>query len=242
MTANDSAPRPVSHDTSALESIAERHRPGYRSVGTMAYDIIREAILEGALAPGQKLRQELLAESIGISRVPVRSALIQLEADGLVEFHARRGAVVKTLSPETAREVYAIRTLLELEALRLSMADLSAERLERIARLAAAADDQMEGTDFIEVRTRFYAELYGAESRPMMWEMIAQLRLKLGRYVLGWRVVGGEHRHSHAELVAAVASQDVDAAQAVLRTHLESVRDAVLAMLDTDSGDDVGVA
>lgn len=235
MTANDSPSRSNSLDTAALKGIAAQHQPGYRSVGTMAYDIIREAILEGALAPGQKLRQEMLAESIGISRVPVRSALIQLEADGLVEFHARRGAVVKTLSPETAREVYAIRTLLELEALRLSMQDLTPERLEGIERLGRAADDQKEGTDFIDVRTQFYAALYDAERRPVLWEMIEQLRLKLGRYVLGWRVVGGEHHHSHADLVAAVASGDAAAAQAVLRAHLEIVRDAVLAMLDGDT-------
>ncbi|MGB4137901.1 MAG: GntR family transcriptional regulator, partial [Microbacterium sp.] len=88
--------------TEALQKIAQRHGAGYRSVGAMAYDIIREGILDGTLPPGMKLRQETLAESIGISRLPIRSALIQLESDGLVEFHARRGAMVRGLSVQEA--------------------------------------------------------------------------------------------------------------------------------------------
>lgn len=219
----------------ALQRLAGRHQTGYRSVGTMVYDILRDAILEGALAPGQKLRQETLAETIGVSRLPVRSALIQLEADGLVEFHARRGAVVKALSAEQAREVYDIRVLLELEALRLSMADMPAERLERLRELGRIADAEEEGADFVDARTQFYAELYDAARRPVLWEMIEQLRLKVGRYVLGWRLVGGtEHVHSHEELVSAVASGDAAAAAEVLRSHLERVRDAVLEMLSNE--------
>lgn len=238
MTAPNAAARAPRVDAPALAALAEQHRAGYRSVGTMAYEILREAIFAGTLAPGQKLRQETLAASIGISRLPVRSALIQLEADGLVEFHARRGAVVKTLSADTAREVYEIRALLELEALRLSMADMTPERLARIQEAAADADDEREGTDFLEARTRFYAALYDAQARPVMWEMIDHLRLKLGRYMLGWRLVGGgDHGHSHGDLVAAVAAGDVERAVAVLRAHLDDVRDAVLTLLAGEAGE-----
>ncbi|WP_137844731.1 GntR family transcriptional regulator [Microbacterium sp. 2FI] len=220
----------------ALQQLAGRLSTGYRSVGVMAYDILRDAILNGTLAPGQKLRQETLAELIGVSRLPVRSALIQLEADGLVEFHERKGAVVKSLSVERAREVYEIRTLLELEALRLSMADMTDERLARLIALSKTADAENEGTEFVEARTAFYAELYDAARRPMLWEMIEQLRLKVGRYVLGWRLVGGgNHSHSHEELTSAVAAGDVDHALGVLRAHLESVRDAVIDLLEADS-------
>jgi len=221
----------------ALQRLAGRHQAGYRSVGTMAYDILRDAILDGTLAPGQKLRQETLAETIGVSRLPVRSALIQLEADGLVEFHARRGAVVKALSAEQAREVYDIRVLLEVDALRHSMDEMTPERITRLRELGRTADAEEEGADFVDARTQFYAELYGAAARPVHWEMIEQLRLKVGRYVLGWRLVGGgEHGHSHEELVAAVEAGDADAAAEVLRSHLTGVRDAVLAMLSAEGG------
>lgn len=217
----------------ALQRLAQRHGAGYRSVGAMAYDIIRDAILDGTLPPGMKLRQETLAESIGISRLPIRSALIQLEADGLVIFHARRGAMVRALSVEEATEVYHLRTLLEKEALRLAMAEMTPERVAALRELARTADDISEGGEFVEARTEFYATLYDAQSRPLMWEMIEQLRLKLGRYVLGWRLVSpGSHDHSHGELIDVVAEGDADEALRVLESHLNHVRDGVIALLD----------
>lgn len=220
----------------ALERLAERHRDGYRSIGDMAYDIIRAAILEGALPPGTKLRQETLAESIGISRVPIRSALIQLEADGLVEQHPRRGATVRTLSAREAREVYHLRVLLEREALKLAMAEMTPERLAELGDLARKADATEEGGEFVEARTAFYAALYDSAERPLLWEMITQLRLKLGRYVLGWRLVHDEgHQHSHEELVDVVRSGDADAALDVLSHHLTHVRDAVLELLEREN-------
>lgn len=204
----------------------------------MAYDIIRDAILDGTLPPGMKLRQETLAESIGISRLPIRSALIQLEADGLVVFHARRGAMVRALSVEEAAEVYHLRTLLEKEALRLSMADMTPERIARLRELAQTADGISEGGEFVEARTEFYATLYDARSRPLLWEMIEQLRLKLGRYVLGWRLVSpGSHDHSHGELIDVVATGDVDEALRVLESHLDRVRDGVIALLTEAASD-----
>ncbi|WEK61411.1 MAG: GntR family transcriptional regulator [Candidatus Microbacterium colombiense] len=222
----------------ALQKLAQRHGAGYRSVGAMAYDIIRDAILDGTLPPGMKLRQETLAESIGISRLPIRSALIQLEADGLVIFHARRGAMVRALSAEEASEVYHLRTLLEKDALRLAMAEITPERLERLHDLARTADDISEGGEFVEARTEFYATLYDAQARPVMWEMIEQLRLKLGRYVLGWRLgTQGEHDHSHGELIDVIATGDVDRALGVLESHLDRVRDGVIALLDAAATD-----
>lgn len=216
-----------------LNDIAEKLSGGYRSVGSMVYDILRDAILEGVLAPGERLRQETLATSIGVSRVPVRSALIQLEADGLVQFHERRGAVVKTLSAEQVREIYDIRAVLESYALRTSMAEMTPERLERLRDLAARADEESEGSTFVEARNAFYHELYAAESNPMLVQLIDELRVKVGRYLLGWRLVSG-HTHSHTAMADVVAAGDVDAAEAELVGHLSTVRDGVLSML-TDS-------
>ncbi|GAA2033778.1 hypothetical protein GCM10009819_17340 [Agromyces tropicus] len=232
------APGTTADPESALARLAGRHAAGYRSVGVMAYDIIREAILDGTLPPGHKLRQETLAELIGVSRLPVRSALIQLESDGLVEFHDRRGAVVKSLSVDQAREVYQLRILLETEALRQSMSDMGDERLARLRRLGRTADEEQEGAGFVDARTEFYAELYDAARRPIQWELIEELRLKVGRYMLGWRLVGdGTHQHSHDELTDAVAAGEVEPAVALLRHHLEVVRDGVLEMLEAEASE-----
>lgn len=217
-----------------LSELAHQLSGGYRSVGTMVYDILRDAILSGTLAPGQKLRQETLADAIGVSRVPVRSALIQLESDGLIEVHDRRGATVKTLSRSQAEEIYDLRTLLETYALRHSMATMTPERLARLREFAAISDSESEGSEFVAARTQFYGELYDAENNPLLWELVEDLRLKVGRYVLGWRLVNG-HTHSHTVLASTVATGDVDAAVRALEEHLSGVRNGVLSMLDADA-------
>jgi len=226
--------RPAEPDSArALQDLATRLGAGYRSVGALAYEVLRDAILTGALAPGQKLRQESLAELIGVSRVPVRSALIQLEADGLVELHDRRGAVVKSLSAAQLSEVYDLRILLESEALRRSMRTMSHARIVRLRELARQTDAEVEGSGFVDARAEFYAELYDAVNRPIQWELIEQLRLKVGRYVLGWRLVDG-HEHAHEALIEAVAAGKSGPAVKVLQEHLRSVRDAVVGVVTTE--------
>lgn len=229
------APAALSHAAGdELRRLADRRAGGYQSLGSRVYEILREAILDGTLKPGQKLRQEVLAENIGVSRVPVRSALIQLEADGLVELRDRRGAVVRALTDAQVREIYSLRAVLETHALRLSMASMTDERISRLRRLAQVVDSQQEGGAFLDARSQFYAELYGAEDQPMLWGLIEQLRLKVGRYVLGWRLVGGSD-HSHEELLEAVTCGDVERAVAGICRHLEQVRDGVLARLEVEA-------
>jgi DNA-binding GntR family transcriptional regulator len=225
---------PLETGLDGLQALAGKAVGGYRSVGTMVYDILRDAIIQGVLSPGEKLRQETLADAIGVSRVPVRSALIQLEADGLVEVFDRRGAVVKTLSASQVEEIYDLRDLLEGHALRKAMDSVTPERITRLRQLAEVADSQEEGAEFVRAREDFYAELYDATNNPLLWEAIEDLRLKVGRYMLGWRLAGG-HGHTHAELVDTVANGETEAALGLLREHLASVRDGVVAMIARDA-------
>ncbi|MFC0680591.1 GntR family transcriptional regulator [Lysobacter korlensis] len=222
-----------------LREIAQRANSGYRSVGVMVYEVLRDAILTGRLSGGAKLRQETLAEAIGVSREPVRSALIQLEADGLVELRDRRGAVVKTLSVERVHEIYELRALLEGHALRRAMKSMTPERAARLRDLAIVADAKTEGTDFVSARVEFYRELYGGSQSTLLVEHIEDLRLQLGRYMLGWRVIG-EHAHSHQALAEVIAAGDSAAAQKLLKQHLEAVRDGVLRVLAVESGQQSG--
>ncbi len=217
-----------------LSAFADQLSVGYRSVGTMVCDVLRDAILQGVLAPGERLRQEALAESIGVSRVPVRSALLQLEAEGLVQFHGRRGAAVRSLTKAQIEEIYEMRSVLESYALRKSMETMTPELVERVSHLAKSADAQGEGQDFLKARDAFYRELYQAESSPLMMGMIEDLRVKVGRYLLGWRLVS-EHEHSHQRLVELVANGDTNAALAELNSHLNTVRDGIVALMERDN-------
>lgn len=219
-----------------LENVVSRMSSGYKTVGQMVLEIIRECILTGVFAPGEHLRQEELAERIGVSRIPVRTALMQLEAEGLVSFLPHRGAVVRTLTVEQVREVYEIRQLLETHALRKSVARMTSARAGRLLELGAALDEKKEGGEFVDERIAFYRALYDAEENPTLVKMIEELRGTVGRYLLGLRVehpVGG-----HRKLARYAARGEVEAAESHLRAHLDEVCKGIISVL-TDEVEEV---
>jgi DNA-binding GntR family transcriptional regulator len=209
---------------------------GYRTIGQMVYAVLKEAITSGTFAPGEWLRQESLAEAIGVSRIPVRTALLQLESEGLVTFHPHRGARVCTLSAAQINEIYRLRMLLESYALRLSMTRLNPERAAALRELAAKLDQEHEGKEFLDVRVRFYRELYDSENNPLLVQMIEELRGHVGRYLLGFRF-SGAHKRQHSDLVEHVARGDLSSAEAWLYSHLEGVRQGIESLI-LDEGED----
>lgn len=121
-----------------------------RSLSEKIYQQIRDRIIDGELAPGTRLRERDLAESLDVSRVPVREALPQLEIDGFVQVLPRRGAVVTQLTMRDVQELFDVRESLEVLAARLAsqrVAEVGCEAL-RLAlersRAATASDDEAE--------------------------------------------------------------------------------------------------
>src|SRR3954464_7514575 len=117
-----------------------------RSVGSgqLAVELIREAILDGELAAGERLKEDELARRLDVSRTPVREALRRLEAEGLVVVEPQRGATVRSYAPEELDDMYRLRAVLEgyaarRAAERISEADLDELRksCDRFSRLAA---------------------------------------------------------------------------------------------------------
>lgn len=92
-----------------------------RSVAALAADGVRERIVSGHLRPGERLPEESLAESLGVSRPPLREALQQLAQEGLVELVPRRGAIVATLTVQDAYEIVTLRRSLEALAVDLAL-------------------------------------------------------------------------------------------------------------------------
>ncbi|MCU1662409.1 MAG: hypothetical protein QOI36_3714 [Pseudonocardiales bacterium] len=216
--------------TKSLDDLVKQLAMGHKTISEMVYEVLRVAIVSGTFAPGEQLRQEALADAIGVSRIPVRSALIQLESEGLVTFRPRRGAVVRSLSVAQVREIYDLRMLLEPHGLRSSMASMTELRLQRLRAMAEQLDSSAIGSEFVDLRVEFYRELYDAESNPTLVKIVEELRASVGRYLLGQRVPG-THRHSHVHLVGEVATGDPERAVVALTAHLGAVRSGVEAML-----------
>lgn len=207
----------------ALEQIAGQARSGYRTVEDMVVAAIREAILSGVFAPGEKLPQEALAQSLGVSRIPVRSALRQLEAEGLATFSPHRGATVRSLSPLDVAEIYQLRIVLETFALRSAISSIEAPDIDELEVMADRLDALGEGEEWLDLRERFYERLYGVAGRGRTAALISRLRADVGRYWLSLKVVNHEGGTAHRVMIDAVRARDSEKAEDWLREHLTKV-------------------
>jgi DNA-binding GntR family transcriptional regulator len=217
----------------AFRSIVDRHGRTFKTVGDMTYEVIRESILKGIFAPGERLRQDQLAGAIGVSRIPVRSALLQLESEGLITFHPYRGAVVNKLSVEEMREIYELRSVLETHALRKAMGAMTAERLEHLDQLARELNDVADGEEFLARRMDFFRELYDGVHQPRAIGMIERLRAEAGRYWLERNVeyVRRPGQRDHMQVLAFITQGDTEGAVRWLEQHLRSVCDELIGLM-----------
>src|SRR5690348_3005760 len=111
------------------------HPIARQTLAAATVEAIRERILSGAYVEGEQLRQDALAAELGVSRIPVREALRQLEAEGLVTFSPHRGAVVSSFSVTEIEELFDLRAMLESDLLRRSVPHLTDEDFHRAAEI-----------------------------------------------------------------------------------------------------------
>jgi DNA-binding GntR family transcriptional regulator len=201
-------------------------------VGEMVHRIIWQAIISGTLKPGEHLRQDTLARAIGVSRLPVRSALLQLEAEGLVTLHPNRGFTVRRLTPDQVKEIYEIRYVLEKHALRKVIGSITSDELERLDQLARELDHAGSGDVFAGLSFTFYRALYDVERHPLLVSLIERLHSDVGRYWFSQRVVN-RHQSAHVNLLQHVRNGDVDAACAWLQEHLKEVADQLISLISS---------
>ncbi len=185
---------------------------------------LRQAILSGKLAPGTALRQEELATLFSVSRMPVREALRQLEAQALVDFEPHKGAVVTEISAADAADNYAIRRALEPAALALSIPSLTDSDFERAEDLLSELDGEADQGRLGDLNRRFHLCLYGAAGHPKFLALVAT-QLAAGDRYLRFHLAarGRDHmaQDEHRALLAAARTRDVGTAQTVLRQHLD---------------------
>jgi DNA-binding GntR family transcriptional regulator len=200
-----------------------------RTVNDATTGQIRDWILNGTLRPGERLHQDQLAAALGVSRMPVREAIRQLSAEGLVQVFPHRGAFVSSLDPDEIRELYEVRAALEGLAVyhavaRLTPADLDALR-QLLARLQAAEQAGAD-EDTIELDRRFHDRLMAPAAMPYLRELIEQARRRSEAFRRAHTyVIPGHSAHSndeHAGILDAVIRGDAERAMALIQAHLRN--------------------
>lgn len=231
---------PPSLESPSLESLIASSRPRFRTATEFVEATLRDGILSGKIPGGTPLRQEELAQQFGVSRMPVREALRQLEAQALIDFTPHKGAIVTTISASDAADLFAVRLALEPAALALSIPALTPADLDRAADTAAEMDGERDLSRMGELNRRFHMTLYARADRPRLLALVEQHMAAFDRYLrfelaaLGW-----DHlkQDDHRALLEACRHGDRPAADAVLRRHLTHADQALQMFFARRSGE-----
>lgn len=197
----------------------------------LAVDIaarLREAILTGYFGPGERLREEALARSIGVSRGPIREALVRLEREGLVVIRRNRGAFVAQLSREDLEEVHSLRVVIERLAVQLAIrrADEAAlaEMQGVVDTMAALGERGITEQEAAELDVRFHDLIYRASRHRRLYDAWANLRPQIHIVLLNRNVAHDDFREylvrSHQQILDAIRDRDEERAIAILDDHL----------------------
>lgn len=186
-------------------------------------ETIRDAILRGALKPGERVSEPELAERFGISRTPIREAFRQLETEGYLEVIPRKGAVVASLSERDIEEFYAIKSILEGYAARIAAEKLSDRDIERLEVINARLQEIAAGGDvksFFRVHNEFHELFIKASGNDKLLELINQLVLKFNRLRLASLAQPGRMEISvqeHKKMIKAFKEHDGERADNLVR-------------------------
>ena len=233
------AAEPSGGDAEVLQSIARSVRGTFSTVEDMTQSFIREAIVRGVFPPGQRLNLDSIASTLGVSRMPVRASLKQLESEGLLRISAYRGATVSVLRQPEIAEIYELRVLLECYLLDHVVPNLDDALLESLEKVVGDLDTSEELGPRLERRQTFYDLLYARADRPRAHAQVNTLRSSVGRYLLLQRV---EEHHGHEDFLAHLRARDAESAKAWLTAHLNRVSAKLQAIVSAEEGGTVGVS
>jgi DNA-binding GntR family transcriptional regulator len=205
-----------------------------------AWSFIRERILTGVFPGGLRLNPQRIADDLGISRMPVREALLQLDAEGLVTIRPNRGAVVTILTADDVQELFEMRAVLEGLALRLAASRIRGP-------LTADLDDLRTRMDRVRSEPRLWTQRHDEfhdfiarqSGRPRLLTELQRIRAAVRPYLLLYidvyhntEMIGFEHD----AIVDAIVSGDDQHLEACMRDHVMSAANGVLEFLRSDRG------
>ncbi|QGG80489.1 FCD domain-containing protein [Litorivicinus lipolyticus] len=199
---------------------------GLASLGLRARNMIEALIIDGAITTGEKVTERDLAERLGMSRAPIRDAIKDLLADGLLQRLSARSIVVRDLQLSEVGEIYEIRSMLEGRAAYLAATRLSADGLQGLTELheqMCAASDRQMFSEYYQLNIQFHRAIHRASASPRLVSMIETVM----KESLLFRSRGlvdaanlGESSAEHAMILRALNHQDPDLAGLLMDRHI----------------------
>ena len=214
----------------------DNYRLSDQDRATLQYRVttkLREVILKGEFEDGERLVQEEWANKLGVSRMPIREALKQLEVEGLVRIEPRRGAIVTPISAEDIEEIYQLRALLEGEAVEKSLPNLSKEHIEDLENIY----EQMKNIDvnehnvaeFMRLNENFHKILYEGCTWRRIHGLIETLWKGIPPYTPSLLTNHLDESHKEHKLILEYVKQnEAEKLKEVVQKHILRTRDNLL--------------
>jgi DNA-binding GntR family transcriptional regulator len=218
------------------EALAEQHQPP-KLLGDQAYEEIREDIIACRLAPGVEITEAKLAVRLGVGKAPVRTALVRLAQEGLVQTLPRRGYRVAPITIRDVQELFALRLILEPQAAQMAAGRVEPERLRRfdaVHRADYRPGDRDSERAFIKANSEFHMAIVRAGGNRRLTALIQNLMDDMERLLhvgLALRDRSAEIQHEHAALVDALARGDGAEAARITAEQIEDARRMVMNAL-----------
>ncbi len=226
--------------TAGFESL--KTLPARKSAGQHVFEYLKQAIALGDIAPNSRLVESRIADSIGVSRTPVREALHKLESQGFLQKLPPGGFAVLGLTSQDIDETFGIRSILESYAARLAAENHTPEGLNRLEKKILEYQHCLEQgrvSELEEINTRFHELLYTLSNSPRLIKMINDLKAQIHRFrhiILSQESMARQSNRDHKRMVAAIRQHDADGVEKLVREHILRGKAAVLEQLA--AGDD----
>ena len=234
--ATERADAPATPVSGELELMPIRRQ----TLTSMTADAIRERILRGRYPEGEPLRQDAIGVELGVSRIPVREALRQLEAEGLVTFNPHRGAVVSTLSLKQIGELFELRADIEGDLIRRAVPHMKPEdhaRADEILDAYEAALRSGQVAVWGALNWQFHSTLYAPADRVLTMSIVSKLHHHSDRYLrMQLSLTHGETRarHEHRAIAAAARKRDAVKADRLMREHILGAGRVLVTFLERE--------
>jgi DNA-binding GntR family transcriptional regulator len=213
-----------------------REPPG--NLADRAYQAIKRRVIELNLAPGETFSETQLATELAFSKTPVREALARLRREGLVEVTARSGYRATPVTLQDARDLFAVRMLLEVEAAGLAAAVVvdhdQLARLDELCRASYRPDDPASITAFLRANTELHATIAEATGNRYLAAMVRRLLDQMERlFHVGLALTrrSEEIVHEHQDLLEALTAHDGERARSVTAAQIRASQQMVLGAL-----------
>jgi len=201
---------------------------GYLPLRDVVFRTLRDAILTGAIKPGERLMEIQLSKKLGVSRTPVREAIRMLELEGLVTMTPRKGATVAGISEKGLRDVLEVRRALEELSVVLACERMTWEVFEQLRQSNLRFAKAAEGEDITLIAKsdeEFHDIIYRSTDNDKLIHLLGQLREQMYRYRVE-HIKIKERRsvliHEHQEIIDALRERDSTLAAQVMRRHINN--------------------